>query len=583
MKLHLPKLLRKAVIACMTAAVSIGTTVGTGVIATGALSVAFTTVYAEDAITYSGTIYTWNGATSGSDIAHGKYHVTTVNDKGSFTVSEEDVLQGWNAAAGTGTQNGLTVWGTLAPKDNVINGYHTLRFASKTYGQAEKNVTFTFNNLTLGGIIVDKGATDYSIAFTTSSSSDRSIYLGNPGEGSVAYSSINESFSLDNSGSTKDINCLTLLGTQNINIASGKTFGLKSSVKGIQVTGDVTVEGGGTLALNSASTITGTLDVTGNLSVNGIILNNGTLKVTGKIDLGAGLASGGASGTENGFTGVSYTLFDSASTGEFDLSGVTGWTVGGETLDGEYADGVFTSGEKLYAIVVADSVVTSSTIKDEVGYTISGAGSTLILDDIKTLGALSKGVTVDVGANNAATVEIRNGLTINANDIARTSGILNVTVGDKGVLNITTGGGSPNINGDLTITAGGVANATVNDAVGWGTTATKNIRLLGEEGKVATLNLGGRLTQTTNIVMGGNAKILDISPADSTDPAAFDTFDGSITATGTNNVIDVRLRDRSALTIDVTNEGDTLLVTGQVMESASGGNNPFTKCHQKHT
>ena len=51
MKLHLPKLLRKAVIACMTAAVSIGTTVGTGVIATGALSVAFTTVYAEDAIT----------------------------------------------------------------------------------------------------------------------------------------------------------------------------------------------------------------------------------------------------------------------------------------------------------------------------------------------------------------------------------------------------------------------------------------------------------------------------------------------------------------------------------------------------
>ena len=97
MKLHLPKLLRKAVIACMTAAVSIGTTVGTGVIATGALSVAFTTVYAEDAITYSDTIYTWNGATSGTDIAFGKYHVTTVNDKGSFTVSEEDVLQGWGS------------------------------------------------------------------------------------------------------------------------------------------------------------------------------------------------------------------------------------------------------------------------------------------------------------------------------------------------------------------------------------------------------------------------------------------------------------------------------------------------------
>ncbi|MBR5186327.1 MAG: hypothetical protein IKW19_08530, partial [Akkermansia sp.] len=51
MKLHLPKLLRKAVIACMTAAVSIGTTVGTGVIATGALSVAFSSTSAYAATT----------------------------------------------------------------------------------------------------------------------------------------------------------------------------------------------------------------------------------------------------------------------------------------------------------------------------------------------------------------------------------------------------------------------------------------------------------------------------------------------------------------------------------------------------
>ena len=38
MKLHLPKLLRKAVIACMTAVVSIGTTVGTGVVGMGAVT-----------------------------------------------------------------------------------------------------------------------------------------------------------------------------------------------------------------------------------------------------------------------------------------------------------------------------------------------------------------------------------------------------------------------------------------------------------------------------------------------------------------------------------------------------------------
>ena len=560
----------------MAAAVSIGTTVGTGVIATGALTVAFTTVYAADAITYSDTIYTWDGTTTGTDIANGKYIVTTVNEKGNFTVSEEDVLQGWGTASGTGTQASLAVWGTLAPKNGAISGYNTLRFASKSYGQDVKDIIFTFNNLSLGGIIVDKGATGYSIAFTTNSGSDRSIYLGRPDD-TTSYSTINESFSLNNSGSTNAVNCLTLRGTQVINVASGKTFGLKSSVNGIQVTGNITVDGGGTLALNSASTITGSLDVTGNLSINGTILNNGSLKVSGAVDLGAALAGGAASADSNGFTGVTYTLFDANSTGTVDFSGVTAWTAGGEALEGEYADGQFTSGEKLYSIVEANSTVTSGDIEDEVGYVISGAGATLILNDIKSLSALSKGVTVDVGADNAATIEISNGLVMNATEIARTSGILHVTVGNKGELNLTTGTGSPNINGDITIKAGGEVNATVNDAIGYGGTSTKNIRMAGEDGNEATLNLAGRLTQSTNIVMGGYAEILDISPESSADPAAFDTFGGSITATGVENVIDVRLRDRNALTIDVTHEGDALLISGQVMESASGGNGAFTK------
>ncbi|MBR4310120.1 MAG: hypothetical protein IKT79_03740, partial [Akkermansia sp.] len=214
-------------------------------------------------------------------------------------------------------------------------------------------------------------------------------------------------------------------------------------------------------------------------------------------------------------------------------------------------------------------------MNNETGYVITGNNSTLRLTDLNgsLTNSLSEGVTVNVGSGNSATVEISgSGATMSASDITRTSGNLNITVGDGATLQLTRGGASADINGDLFIKAGGTVNSTVEDTCGWDSSSTKNVILVGEEGKLATLNLAARVTQTANVILGGNAQILSISSANAYDPAALDSFGGKIIATGTNNTIDVPVFERMALTIEVTGVDDTLDISGRISHASRPNN-----------
>ena len=101
MKLHLPSRLRSAVIACITAVAAVASTVGTGVLATGAIAYTLSHQQAQADVTYAGTIYTWTG-TSG-DFHSGPYTETTYSD-GIFTKTTITSTE-WNNLFGKGPNN----------------------------------------------------------------------------------------------------------------------------------------------------------------------------------------------------------------------------------------------------------------------------------------------------------------------------------------------------------------------------------------------------------------------------------------------------------------------------------------------
>ncbi|MBR4311070.1 MAG: hypothetical protein IKT79_08575, partial [Akkermansia sp.] len=257
-------------------------------------------------------------------------------------------------------------------------------------------------------------------------------------------------------------------------------------------------------------------------------------------------------------------------------------TESGIDITAGFTDGkVVAAGSTVYNITEANSTIESSNITGESGFVITGAGSKLILNDITEMSELADGVVVNVGNGNSATVGIGALLMADATAITRQSGTLNVEVLENGVLVLSENTGSPRINGDITIKAGGRVNSTANDTLGYNAGATKNVYMQGEADNYAQFDLTSRVTMTTNIILGGYTKInnagstaIDITG----NPAGFDSFGGSITATGIDNTIGICISERNALTVDVTGAGDALEISGLVYNSkAADGSRGITK------
>ncbi len=592
MRLRLNTTLRAALIAAITA-------------------VGFTLTQAQAAVPYTGSVYTWDNTTSGTDPAFGKYALTTYDEQGKPTVT------------GTVISGQKGNWGdvqAIFASDNIQTG-NTMRFDS-THGQNVKALYYTFTPFTVGGIIVEEGAADFSI--NSSGSYDRAFFLGNK-DGSASYTEIHENFAINK---TTGSNTLTLRGAETFNVAAGKTFTLKSN-NTIAMSGSLNVTGGGTVsfaqgnvAMDNGFTLAiqenATLSFAGAVSgLSHTITNAGTLTfasdtvtlgtdLSGFDDFAATYEDYTGVQANNGFVGaVACSIIKNTGAGQSNLSKVV---YGGNTynLDDNgkvvIGDGINyttyylnTDGATVdlaQAITRSSSTLTTVEVKGETGTITVNSNSTLgslsiasgstatvngtaelTLNGLTGAGALNIAAgttTLGSGITNAfsGTVSVANA-TLNTG--SNRQNISTLTIGDGGVVNAT-GADNANgcISGDIDIKAGGTFKVTGHhDAFGWGGNATKNIILTGESGKLATLELNQTTTNSatmkTNIAMHGYSKITSTN-----DSKGFNTYGGSIFAENTNNTID-KMQLRSDATIEVKSAG--ALSVGNMIYGQDGTHN----------
>ena len=253
---------------------------------------------------------------------------------------------------------------------------------------------------------------------------------------------------------------------------------------------------------------------------------------------------------------VSYSSLASAETGDFIN------VVGTLTADAVITKSVNLAGGTLVGkgndVTGTLSITKDSTLELNGDMSLTGAissvsGHTLIvsLNQGVTSGALTISALngdgevnddAQVGKLNYGTLQIEDGVTVNVS-------------GQKG--------GNAQIAGDIVVNGGGTLKLTTRDTLGYeGGNYTGNITLEGSttivDGvstpKVATLNLTATATQTltTNLILKGNTSITG---------EAMNSYGGSITVTGTNNIIGNDVEARKLLSINVKNAGDSLQMT----------------------
>ena len=540
MKLHLPKMLRQAVMACMTAITGFSTTVATGAVFGGAALISFA---AQQAVAETYTIST-NADT----------HLTSAV-AGDLIILD---LTGWFEAAANGTK--------------IINADVQINKAEINNGSAGCNYFFKGTITGSGDFsFMDGGSDNQTYIFA----GDMSAYTGNMSihQNKKGYFTFREK---TGTGTVTAMNTNSVVEIDTAIVNNSSISAANITLKGVS-----TFKSGMTLVATNgiSNNAANTFD---NITLGGTFINSdgGSVTLTGTTTLLDSLAKSVAS-TTNGFASSEYTLVNDGSTLTLG-AGAKLVLENGTDVTALLADGkVAGASGTIYNIVEANSTIESSNITGESGFVITGAGSTLVLNDITEMSELADGVVVNVGNGNSATVGIGTLLMADATSITRQSGTLNVEVLENGVLVLSENTGSPRVNGDITIKAGGRVNSTTGDTLGYNAGATKNVYMQGTADSYAQFDLLSRVTMTTNIILGGYTKInnagstaIDITG----NPAGFDTFGGSITATGIDNTIGICISERNALTVDVTGAGDALEISGLVYNSkAADGSRGITK------
>ena len=324
-------------------------------------------------------------------------------------------LETANTATGGGTSSSAAYWHYLCYSSGVTDSYAApgtfLRFTAGDYAAA---LGGSFSPLTVGGMIVEEGATGYSFAQQGS----RYTVLGDPTGATETYFDFNESFTIArNSGCHLD-------GTINITVASGKTLTIAGTTTKCTTTAKATSlsgTAGGTLKLHGkghlAATLTAsdaTLDYTdlsttvsssSDAYIQGTLtVNSGTVialpadatfpyyiatGISGSLNIATGVTIGGAAAPYYQANAEGYieyvapsevTISSDATWGSGDL---TGWAT--DDLTKDYIINVTAD-----ATLTLPSAVSSKTIKFNVddGVTLTVSGSALTAaDEIEVTGA----------------------------------------------------------------------------------------------------------------------------------------------------------------------------------------------------
>lgn len=314
-------------------------------------------------------------------------------------------------------------------------------------------------------------------------------------------------------------------GTGTLTIADGETRTTDAVVLtdgSLEITGgSLALSGPGRLRVAEGSTLTISSVLSGIADVSGL----GTVIMKGDKTL-SGLSGAG-----------SLTLSDNST---LTISGDTATTYTGSLVLGDNSS-ITTNGNWTFNGALSIDVSKYSTVATWASsakeLTLTGSGTT----SFTTTGNL-----------NGGTLNIKDGVIVEVNGGSESAGVLQNTT--------------------VNVAAGGTFKSSGHDALGWGAGHTAKIVLTGEAGKYATFlnneDGTGSNTLMTDIVMNGHAKVTGTK---------INTYGGTITASGTDNVIDSELQFRSAVTMTV-NEGGELTLAGKLNNDQSGdGTNRITK------
>jgi len=403
-----------------------------------------------DGSRYSGNIYTWVGSSS-NDFHNGGIVLT--NPDGTYG----PVNTNWGSVSEEGS-----IWNLFA-NETGLSQYNTLRFVASgtevgdvTVSATNKNPSCSFTPFTMGGLIVEEGASGFSLV--PNNNAQRTLILGRAGTEEPVLFTVREDFSLGSSSNAWGP--VNVNADWNVLVANGKTLNVYGALNSSGRTITVGGEGfSGTLVLNNAANAS--------MTAEWVITSGSTVRCMNNSALGSGLVTldGGTLDFNSQTIGSTITLnmsgtgtlqnvtvdgailsYTSSSGNDGITASNTTWTSGkidiGRLLQGFSAEGSNTVdlGSNLGANFTVLGLETGQ-------YRIEG--SVLTIKD----GAISRVTWVSAGAGGALEETVKNAFTLalGKGRAANVSlGYLNGTLttsGDKVYQITNTGGTKINLNG----------------------------------------------------------------------------------------------------------------------------------------
>jgi len=403
-----------------------------------------------DGSRYSGNIYTWVGSSS-NDFHNGGIVLT--NPDGTYG----PVNTNWGSVSEEGS-----IWNLFA-NETGLSQYNTLRFVASgtevgdvTVSATNKNPSCSFMPFTMGGLIVEEGASGFSLV--PNNNAQRTLILGRAGTEEPVLFTVREDFSLGSSSNAWGP--VNVNADWNVLVANGKTLNVYGALNSSGRTITVGGEGfSGTLVLNNAANAS--------MTAEWVITSGSTVRCMNNSALGSGLVTldGGTLDFNSQTIGSTITLnmsgtgtlqnvtvdgailsYTSSSGNDGITASNTTWTSGkidiGRLLQGFSAEGSNT-------VDLGNNLGTNFTVLGlETGqYRIEG--SVLTIED----GAISSVTWVSAGeggeleetVKNAFTLALREGSAANVS-LGYLNGTL-TTSGDKVYQISNTGGTKINLNG----------------------------------------------------------------------------------------------------------------------------------------
>ena len=403
-----------------------------------------------DGSRYSGNIYTWVGSSS-NDFHNGGIVLT--NPDGTYG----PVNTNWGSVSEEGS-----IWNLFA-NETGLSEYNTLRFVASgtevgdvTVSATNKNPSCSFTPFTMGGLIVEEGASGFSLV--PNNNAQRTLILGRAGTEEPVLFTVREDFSLGSSSNAWGP--VNVNADWNVLVANGKTLNVYGALNSSGRTITVGGEGfSGTLVLNNAANAS--------MTAEWVITSGSTVRCMNNSALGSGLVTldGGTLDFNSQTIGSTITL-NMSGTGTLQNVTVDGAILSYTSSSGN--DGItasnttWTSGKiDIGRLLQGFSAEGSNTVDLGAelgeGFSVLGLdtgqyrieGSVLTIED----GAISRVTWVSAGAGGALEETVKNAFTLALGEGSAANvslGYLNGTLttsGDKVYQITNTGGTKINLNG----------------------------------------------------------------------------------------------------------------------------------------